>query len=161
MLPCYRWDTGYGPGRKKLQGGHFPKKCAPTSPENGTSPPAGASPHPFHTALEAHWLQRRRTAQPGFGALLSLASAYDPQGGANPSPTLSTSPNSGWVQTTLRPVQRREVRAVWDWNPEQCLAAIPPRLRLGLAPRLCGKTLRKLSRGTSIKPRISDRPFGV
>src|SRR5262249_34487354 len=111
---------------------------------------AGPPPIPFHTALEADWLQARRTAQPSRRRFSELASAYDPQRGAKP--RARDPARVAEFERLHAPLAKARVRRLSDWSALSNF--LPPSLDSSGygACRVYGKTLRKLSRGTSIKP---------
>jgi hypothetical protein len=69
-------------------------------------------------------------------AFLTLPSAYDPQGSANPSPTDPlASPNSkGGASDARALVQRREWGALSDWSPEHLSPTSREGREWGVAP---------------------------
>src|SRR5262249_31710225 len=83
---------------------------------------AGPPPIPFHTALEADWLQARRTAQPSRRRFSELASSYDPQRGAKP--RARDPARVAEFERLHAPLAKARVRRLSDWSPEQFFAAI-------------------------------------
>jgi hypothetical protein len=110
---------------------------------------------PFNTLLEADCGRKTRRSAAAF---LSLAFAYISRRQTSKLVSLSRC-RIRKGSSDARPVQRRQVSAVCHWSIEQ--SSVASEAASGVSRRVYGKTLHKMSRGTSIKPVISDRSFCV